>query len=57
MEIFNNSENGVILVYLEAYLGGEGGRGRGPGLDLIIFWGGRKGDLEGSQPYFFNFPN
>jgi len=36
METFNNSEKGVILVYLEAYLDGEGSRGRGPGLGLII---------------------
>ena len=36
METFNNSENGVILVCLEAYLDGEGSKGRGPGLGLII---------------------
>ena len=36
METFNNSENEVILVYLEAYLDGEGSKGRGPGLGLII---------------------
>ena len=36
MEKFNNIEKGVILVYLEAYLDGEGSRGRGPGLGLII---------------------
>ena len=36
MEIFNNSENEVVLVYLEAYLDGEGSRGRGPRLGLIL---------------------
>ena len=36
METFNNSEIGVILVYLEAYLDGERSRGRRPGLGLII---------------------
>ena len=36
MKLFNNSENEVILVYLEAYLDGERSRGRRPGLGLII---------------------
>ena len=36
MESFNNGENEVILVYLEAYLDGERSRGSGPGLGLII---------------------
>ena len=36
METFNNSKNEVILVYLEAILDGEGSRGRGPRLGLIV---------------------
>ena len=36
MKSFNNGENKVISVYLEAYLNGESSRGRGPGLGLII---------------------
>ena len=36
MKIFNNSENEVVLVYLEAYLDREGSKGRGPRLGLIL---------------------